>query len=473
MSLFSRVSKNMAIATATRVVGLVIAFFIVGLLTRYLGKEGYGTYATIMAYLATFIAIGDLGLYSLLLRELGKPKIDQARVSSHILTLRLASLGVILVIAASLSFFFPYSREIQLGILIATVSSLFISLTQVLIPIFQAHLIMHRLSLVEMTSRLLQLGMTVLFIDGGMSLLSFIWITVIVNAINFALMVYLARPYVKLSLRFDWKYWRQLIKDAIPIGAGLIFVLIYFRLDTVMISLYHSEAEVGIYSLAYKVLENTIFFPAVFMGLVTPLLTKYVRKNKKKFQEVFQSSLDFIFISLVPVVVGLFLAAQPVIGILGGGNFPESVGVLQLLSFGVGLIFLGSIFGYGTIVLEKQKTAAWVYGGGAVVNFIGNLIVIPQFSYTGAAITTIITELLVASGLIYIVWKYSKINLSLMVLFKSVIAVIPMGIFLVYYAGSNIAWLVLGSVVLYGVSLIGFGVVKIGDIKSLLAQSQK
>ena len=472
MSLVSRVSKNMAIATATRVVGLAIAFFIVGLLTRYLGKEGYGAYATIMAYLATFIAIGDLGLYSLLLRELGRPKVDQARVSSHILTLRLASLGVILFIAAALSFYFPYSREIQLGILIATVSSLFISLTQVLIPIFQAHLIMHRLSLVEMTSRLLQLGMTVLFISGGMQLLSFIWISVIVNAINFALMVYLARPYVKLSLRFDWSYWKQLIKDAVPIGAGLIFVLIYFRLDTVMLSLYHTETEVGIYSLAYKVLENTIFFPAVFMGLVTPLLAKYVRKNKKKFQEVFQSSLDFIFISLVPVVVGLFLAAKPVVGLLGGGGFPESVAVLQILSFAVGIIFLGSIFGYGTIVLEKQKTAAWIYGLGAVLNFVGNMIVIPQYSYTGAALTTILTELVVSAGLIAIVLKHSRMRLNVNKLLMSALAAVPMAAFLYYFQSLNIAWLVLISIALYTVALLGFGVVKLRDMKALLSQSR-
>ena len=66
-------------------------------------------------------------------------------------------------------------------------------------------------------------------------------------------------------------------------GIAAILVMIYFKLDTVMLSFMKDQIDVGIYGLAYKILENLIFFPAMFVGLIMPLLSKHAFSNRSKF----------------------------------------------------------------------------------------------------------------------------------------------------------------------------------------------
>ena len=83
-------------------------------------------------------------------------------------------------------------------------------------------------------------------------------------------------------------------------------------MDTILLSLLASQEDVGIYNIAYKVLEFAIFFPAVFAGIVMPLLSKYAFTDREKFKDVFQKSFDILVMCATPFVAAGFILAPPI-----------------------------------------------------------------------------------------------------------------------------------------------------------------
>ncbi len=102
----------------------------------------------------------------------------------------------------------------------------------------------------------------------------------------------MARGYTKFNFGFDFSYWKRIWHRAWPIALTSLLTLVYFKADTLILSVYRSEGEVGIYGATYKVLEIIGTFPHMFLGLVLPVLTTaYVTQNFERFKRVYQKVL--------------------------------------------------------------------------------------------------------------------------------------------------------------------------------------
>ena len=96
-------------------------------------------------------------------------------------------------------------------------------------------------------------------------------VALIASAVSiFILNFFFARKYIPLSLAFNFSYWKKLLKTAFPIAVSIVLTLIYFKIDSIFLSLGFINrssgnpiTDVGIYNIAYKVLEGVIFFPLI------------------------------------------------------------------------------------------------------------------------------------------------------------------------------------------------------------------
>ncbi len=86
--LSKRIAYNTIIAAGARIIGLALSLVILGFITRYLGQAGFGYYATILAFLYFFTILADLGLYSICLRDISRPRADEKKIASNAFTLR-------------------------------------------------------------------------------------------------------------------------------------------------------------------------------------------------------------------------------------------------------------------------------------------------------------------------------------------------------------------------------------------------
>ncbi|MFH0952233.1 MAG: flippase [Patescibacteria group bacterium] len=426
MSLAVSVARNTIIQIVGKVIGTILGFTVVILLTRYLGTEGYGQYTTIIAYLGFFSVIADLGLYLIVVREISKPGADEKYVVGNILSIRLIFAVAILAAAVLISFLMPYPPIVRIGIIVGTLSFLFVAVNQLLVGIFQKHLVMSRVVIGEIAGRLVLLGLVIWMVASGFGLLLIIGAVVAGSLTNLLVVMWFTRRFVRLSLRFDYAYWRKILIMTWPLAISVVLNLIYFRLDTVFLSIFQSSHDVGLYGAAYKVLEILVTFPNMFVGLILPILSYQAIKNREKFITVFQRSFDFLVIGALPIIVGGIILARPIILLVGGSSFVDATVIFQLLLIAIGFLFLGALSGHTIVAINKQRKMVWGYLTVATIGLVLYLVLIPRFSYYGAAVGTITTECLIALIGFVIILRTMKFRLKLAALAKSVSASIIM-----------------------------------------------
>lgn len=404
----------MIIATLSRVFLVGAGLVIIGLITRSLGPDGYGQYSSIFAYLYVVSALADFGLYTILTREISRTEETESVIVSKIFSLRLFLVLVLSLASIGLLFFTNYSPIVKVGIVIASVSNIFSSMAQVLTGLFQKHLNLFLVSIADIASRLMQLLLVLflVFLRDQTGIIYFVWAVVISEIIHFFIIFYFSNRMTRIRLDIDFPYWSKIIKEATPIAVSLVSVLIYFKLDTVLLSLMKPSYDVGVYSLAYKVLETVIFLPAIYMGLILPILSKYSKTSLDNFRRVFNKSFDVIVIFGLPVAIYFFIMAHKIINIVGGSQFYQAGDVLKILTLAIFLIFFGNLGGNSLIALDLQKKAMWIYIAGAVINLSSNVILIPLFSFYAAAWTTVATELFITIAMFWLIKKDKKVKID-------------------------------------------------------------
>lgn len=397
--------KNFFAASVSRFITAIIGLAIIGFLTRHLGQEGFGAYETVLSYLFIFTILADFGLHLIHVREISRHPEKESFISGNIFTLRLISLALVIILALAVAPFLPYSKEIKNGILIASIFVFFSSLSQILSGIFQKYNAFYFVSFFDVFSRLIQLGLVFYAVKISSGLPAFIWILSFTAAIQFWAVFLVSRRFVKFSLTFDPVFIRKIIKASFPIALSILFTAIYIRTDALMLSLMKPASDVGIYRLAAKVLETAVFFPALLVELTMPTLSRFAAASPDLFKKSFKKTFNLLFALAVPVVAGIFFLAKPIILVLGGEGFLDSVLPLRILALVIGLVFLNNLSGKSLIALDLQKSGMKIYIFGAVLNVFLNLLVIPKYSYLGASYTTLITEILVTAMMFNVLYR--------------------------------------------------------------------
>ena len=449
-NLTQKIAYNAIFSAGARVIEVALALFIIGLTTRYLGTSGFGDYIIVVTFIYIFSVLADLGLYSIVVREISREGADEEKIVNNAFTLRTFAGLFFLGSAFFVSLLFPYSWDVKMGIAVAAMGFWILSNTQVLMGLFQKHLIMDRVAVAEICGRIMQL----LFVWTTISLdLGFLYIiaSIFAGAIfNFFLVLFFASKYVKIRLRFDFDLWKKLLRQGFPLAISAILVLIYFKLDTIFLSVMKTNEAVGIYGLSYKIMENLIFFPAMIVGLTMPIMSRSIFTDKARFQSIVQRTLNLLIVAVVPMIVGVFFISDKIIQLIGGyKGFIDSPAVLNILMIALGFIFFGALFSNIIIAANKQKCLAQIYFVGMIFNVITNFIFIPQYSYFGAAATTVATEFLVTFLMIAVIYKSLRYIPSFAIIVKAVLASTLMALALHYFNYLNIFILILLGGIVY------------------------
>lgn len=439
-----KIAYNTIVSVISRLAATILAVVIIGLITRYLGREGFGQYSTILAYLYIFSVFADLGLYSVIVRQISKEGADEAVLAGQIFSLRFWAGFFIFGLSAAIVWLFPYSFNVKLGTALATLGFWFLSNAQVLMAVFQKHLRTDKPSLADFIGRLVQVAVIVFVVWKNFGFFAVVLSFSLSSLINFILVWFFVRRYVPLKIGWDVSAWKKILKESYPLAVSAIFVMIYFKLDTVMLSLMKAPSDVGIYGVAYKILESLIFFPAMFVGLIMPLLSKCVFLDWPQFKRVAQRAFDVLLIFAAPLAVGGIFLSDPIIKLIAGQGFEAAAGVLNILVIATAIIFFGSLFSNMLVALERQKALAKIYALGAAVNFSVNLVLIPKFSYWGAAGSTLLTEVLVTALMLVVIKKAVGFLPGLSVFLRVILAAALMA--LVLYALKDWNFFILAAV---------------------------
>ncbi|MFA4941374.1 MAG: flippase [Patescibacteria group bacterium] len=480
MSLSARVFQNTAIQIISKVIATILGLVAVAIMTRYLGRTGFGEYTTIITFLSFFGILIDFGLTLVTVQMISRPGVDEKKILDNLFGLRLTSAVIFLALAPLAIIFFPYSYDIKIGAAIAAFSFLFAALNQVFVGLFQIKLKMDKVSIAEVASRIvLVIGVLVAAkMDKG--LLGIVSAMAFSSAASFFLHWIFSRRYVHVGIGFDWILWKEIIKKSWPLAVTIIFNLVYLKADTLILSLIKSQGDVGVYGAAYKVIDVLVTVPFMFAGIVLPILTiNWVTGDEKSFKRVLQKSFDFMVILAVPLIVGTQFLAKEIMTLVAGQEFSDSGRILRILVLAAGAIFLGSMFSHAIIAVDKQKKIIGAYFFTSLTALAGYLIFIPRFSYIGAAWMTIYSEVIIALAAVYYTFKYSGFFPEFRVFLKSVLASAVMALFLFVLPArfcdnvSGLFFTLFFSAVVYFISLYLFKGITKDEISNLLKRQPR
>jgi O-antigen/teichoic acid export membrane protein len=472
MVIARKIAYNVLVSTISKILATILALVSIGLITRYLGKEGFGNYATVMAFFAFFGAMGDLGLYTVSTREISRPEADASKIMSNVFTMRLLISLLIMLISPLIIIFFPYPHEVKYAIIIIAASFFFSSAYQVLNGVFQKNLAIDKIAMSELTGKVLQVILVAAAVKYD---LGFQWVIsplLFYMILSFSMILFWSRKYVKLRIRFDFDYWKKILKESYPIGIVAIVTFVYFKIDTIILSVMKSSADVGIYNAAYKVIENISFFPGMIIGLIFPIMSQHIFSDREKFQDISDKTFKIFVILVVPLIVGTMFLSEGIIGLIGGIGFDQSANVLRILVFSLAFIFFGNFFNAVIISANFQKKLMYVLVFAAVFNVVANLLIIPASSrpYFSAAYVAAFTEFIVASSTFYIVLKKINYYPKAEKFWAIVISGIAMAGFLFIFQEKNFFIAAFGAVFVYVAFLWLLKAVRTEEIMSIISK---
>jgi len=406
MALAQKIAYNVVFNSFLKIVTTVaLSLLSIRLITGYLGKEGFGDYTTILAFFAFFAAIVDLGIGTMTAREISREGADEAEILGKVASLRLTSSIFLFLFIPIVLFFFSYPLPVKIGIWIASGAVIFSSFSIFLNGIFQKNVAMDRIALVEFFGKLVQVGCVFLVVSldlGFLAIVSTLLASLIFNA-TFSFL--LSRKYATFLFQVDKDFWRRFLHNSLPLGGSALITFFYFKMDAILLSIIQGSAAVGVYGVAYKVMENLTFFPAMLAGLILPILSRHIFSNRKQFTEIADTTFRVFSIIVLPLVIGGAFLSSDIIAIVSGSGFEEAVPVLEILMLSLAFIFFGHYFNMLLIVGNFQKKLMKLLFFVAIFNISMNIFLISKYSFLGAAATALMTEGLVAISTGFLVYR--------------------------------------------------------------------
>jgi len=425
---------------------------------------------------ALFSYFLDLGYETLIIRDVAKDKSKASCYLSNIISMR----TVISVFIFTMIFLFvnilDFPENVKILIYLFGFSQIIISLTNVFRVTFRAFEKMEYEAGVSIFSNIVRcsLGLLMLFLGYGLIGISliFLYSAIIEFIISFLIC---EKKFVRTKSQFDLNFFKDTIKTALPIFAVGIFGLIYVKIDTIMLAFMVGEAVVGWYNAAYTIILGFSPIPQLFMMALLPFMSYTYVKSRDSLRDVYEKSFKFLMVFGLPITVGIFLLADKFVILFYGEEFLNSVTVLRILSWDILLKFLYLCTWFVLISANKQKNLAIIAGGGAFLNIMLNLFLIPKYSLVGAAIATIITEAIILLLYLYLTFV-NDLKISIKKIFiKPLVACTAMTIFIYFFSNQNLYLLIIVSAIIYfGIFFVlkGFSKDEIILIKNLIKKQE-
>lgn len=458
MSIAKQVFRNTSIILVGDLSFKLISLFLIIYLAKYLEVENFGKYNFVLAYISIFGIITDLGLNSILVREMAKdvdiiPKIIG---NAFIIKSILAVLAVFLSLL--IASFMNYPSDTTLYIYIASLMLLFQSFSDTYRTVFQAKLKMEYEIVSKLVFKITSLIIILYLISIHSSLLQLIFAFTLLESLKTLLNYIFLRKMVKAKFDIDLILWKKLLKESLPVTLTSIFFLINQRIDVLMLSKIKGNFEIGLYSAAYRLSEPLGIVPYALIASLFPIMSHSFQNSKGTLIKSNEMGFKFIIMAMLPICVGTTLIADKIILLIYDQSYVGSISALQIL---IWALFFASINYHLTSILlatNKQKLSCFTMSISVIVNILLNMILIPKFSYNGASIATVVSELTQVTINYYFISENLTIPSIGKLFIKPLEACLIMGIF-VYYLSNlivvNIFFVILTAVAIYLTMLLG------------------
>lgn len=389
---FQKIAKNFSWLLLERLVVMGTALTVGIYTVRYLGAAQFGKLSYAYSFVNIFEGLAKLGLDSVVIRNL----VQNAQPTEKILgtTFALKSCALLGAFCISIGSFLSFNSDptTNLLLIIIAFSLLFNSLDGIDFW-FQSQVMSQKVAQVRIGQFIVSSFLKLTFIYFQLSVIFFAGLYVLENALRALgfLWIYRREGDNTLHWRWDKKVAWSLLRDAWPLILSSMMIILYMRVDQVMLGILSGAKAVGLYSAAIRFSEVWYFIPVIICSSVFPSAIKAKALSAETYQRRLQYLYDFlIWISLI-LALGVSLISYPLIDFLLGADFRPSALILIVHVWALPFVFLGVARSQWLIAENLTRFSFLTTSLGAAANIALNLWLIPPYAGLGAALATLIS----------------------------------------------------------------------------------
>ncbi|MBS6677518.1 MAG: flippase [Clostridiales bacterium] len=391
-SLKSNVIFNM-IKTLTSIAYPLITF---PYASRILGANNLGKVQYCNSIVSYFALMATLGISIYAVREGSKYKEDQNKLSNfskEIMVINTVSMTIAyLLFAVYIVLIFKESYYV---LIIVCSLSIFLN-TYSMDWLYQIMEDYKYISLRSLLVQIISLCFLFAFVKTKEDYVAYAIVSLAGTSGSFIFNIIRSRNYIKICSNYKLNLKKHIRPIMIIFGVSLASS-IYMNLDTVMIGYFVGTVAVGYYTVAVKVVSMVKGLISSGSNVLFPRLSNYMGTNKiDEYNDLLQRSLKLIMAITIPCAIGLFVLSKEVILLFSGAEYLNANIAAKILA--INLIFSvidGALYYQILLPYGKEKYASFSTIVGAVLNFVLNIFFIRRWSFTGAAFTTLVSELIV------------------------------------------------------------------------------
>ena len=369
-------------------VGLLVGVWV----ARYLGPEQFGLFSFASAFVGMFGAVAGLGLQSIVVRDIVRDPFCKEETLGTAAVLQL--LGGLLAygcVFGSIVLLRP--EDVLAKLLVAILGAVMLfRFSDVAVYWFESQVLSKYIVWVQNGCFLVFAAIKVGLIICNASLIAFVWVTA-AEAIIVALLIFfilgLRGPKFQ-QLRFSLLRAKTLVVDSWPLLLSSMAIMVYMKIDQIMLGQILGDDAVGIYTAAVRISEVWYFIPMMIVASVFPSILEAKKRDETQYLQRLQRLYDLMVCLSVVIALPMTFMSTPIVNALFGPAYSEAGPVLAIHIWASVFVFLGVASGQWFIAENRQILTFQRTLLGAVVNVILNFILIPHYGPIGASVATVI-----------------------------------------------------------------------------------
>ena len=404
MSKIQTIFKNMSWLLISQIVASICGFIWTILMARYLGVDNYGILGFAISITGILTVLDDLGISGHIVRHIATYNESAPKYLGNAIPLKIIFALMKLIITLIILILLKINEFTIFITLLFSVEMIIKSYITLINGTFQAFengkyqgigiSLMNTTTLIfiliSINLDLGLLGVSISYILAN--LLTFIYIYYILN-----------KNIVKPKFELDWGFCKKITLLSLPFAAMGILTTVYYSIDVVMLTKLVGDYATGIYNSTYKLISVLTLFYSVYTAVIYPVMSKFFKNDKKLLIISYEKSIKYLMLIIIPLAIGTSFYSLDIIQLIYGHQYDAAASVLSILIWTVCLLFISGASNTLLNASHKEVTVTKIYAIAAVFNIVLNFFMIPYFSYNGAAITTVLSDVLIVSLQTYVI----------------------------------------------------------------------
>lgn len=406
MSQIKTIFQNMSWLVISQIIASICGFIWTILIARYLGVNDYGVLGFAISLTIFLAVLQDLGISTHIVRHISTDYDSAPKYLGNAIPLKSIFCIITFILSLIIVILMKCDEVTIIVTLLFVIETIIKTFINLLNGVFQAF---EKTKYQGIGNTILNLLLLIFIIMSIFTDLGIYAIAISYSLANIIALIYcyyvLNKNVTKPAFEFDKSFCKRITLLSLPFAITGLLYTIYYSIDVIMLTNMVGNYATGIYNATYKLISVLNLFYSVYIAVVFPVMSKFFKNDKKLLLISFEKSIKYLMLIIIPIAVATMFYSLDIIQLIYGHEYDTASSVLSILIWTVCLLFVSGACNTLLNASHKELTVTKIYAIAAAFNVVLNLFMIPHLSYNGAAITTVLSDVLIVIIQCYVIYK--------------------------------------------------------------------